>query len=480
MRGSFGGLGEGFRREEAVGEADHPVAAGGKLGRVGHKDQGRAVAVAQAEEEIHDRLTVYAVEVASGFIGQKDRGAGNGGAGNYAMHAQSSGINKILGGDGNDVISLKGDIYTDSNGKNIINTGGGDDRITLDGKVTGNFSLDAGEGYDILVLHAASWTEFSIRYKTWLTANFNTMNIESIQWALDNPSGAVPTWLQDLVHDYNTLHPSAPIDFSQAAATDLAHIVAGDVGNIIDHDGDVSSAHTAQHTGDGHGLAAFGDGDDYVHVKGGVDHVDFTLGGGHNSLHVEGNIAGANISGGDHGNDIRVGGSFDGTIDLGSGNDRVELGALHDGTVNLGAGNDHLVLNAFTGGTVDGGSGHDILTLNLGGQGGNSAFAVNGAFSGLFTPGAVQNFEELHFDLSGGGDDSLELDSLIDSLRGLTGGAQTTLRITGDAGSDHVDTHALSAGGWTSSVDPVTGETQWTHTGSEDDNLIILIQNGLN
>ena len=406
--------------------------------------------------------------------------ATGGSLGNYAMFAETESGNEIIGGAGNDVISLKGDIYTDGTGQNIINTGAGDDRILLDGKVTGHLSLDAGDGYDILVLRAASWDEFTDRYQAWLTANFDTMNIESIQWALDNPAGAVPAWLQDLVHDYNTLHPSEPIDFSQAAMTDLAHIVAGDVSNIIDHDGDVSAAHMPDHTSSGHGLAAFGDGDDYVHVKGGVDHVDFTLGGGHNSLHVEGNIVGAEISGGDNGNDIRVGGSFDGAIDLGLGNDRVELGALHDGIVNLGAGDDHLILNGFTGGTVDGGAGHDILTLNLGGHGGAGAFAADGAFSGLFTPGAVQNFEELHFDLSGGGDDSLELDSLLHSLRDLTGGAQTTVRITGDVGSDHVDTHALSAGGWTSSVDSVTGETQWTHAGSEDANLIILIQHGLN
>ncbi len=406
--------------------------------------------------------------------------AAAGSLGNYAMFAENNGVNKILGGDGNSYIELHGDIFARYGGQNIINTGAGDDRILLDGKVTGHLSLDAGEGYDILVLRAASWAEFTDRYQTWLTANFDTMNIESIQWALDNPAGAVPDWLQDLVHDYNTLHPSEPIDFSRAAMTDLAHIVAGDVSNIIDHDGDVSSAHMPDHTSSGHGLAAFGDGDDYVHVKGGVDHVDFTLGGGHNSLHVEGNIAGAEISGGDNGNDIRVGGSFDGALDLGSGNDRVELGALHDGIVNLGAGDDYLILNGFTGGIVDGGAGHDILTLNLGGHGGAGAFAADGAFSGLFTPGAVQNFEELHFDLSGGGDDSLVLDSLLDSLRGLTGGAETTVRIIGDAGSDHVDTQALSAGGWTSIVDPTTGDTRWTHAGSEDENLVILIQNGLN
>ncbi len=405
--------------------------------------------------------------------------ATGGSLGNYAMFAETESRNEILGGDGNDVISLKGDISTDATGKNVINTGAGDDRIELDGKVTGNFTLDAGDGYDILVLRASSWAEFTDRYQAWLTANFDTMNIESIQWALNNPSGAVPGWLQDLVDNYNNLHPDAPVDLSPAALTDLAHIVAGDMNNIIEHDGDVSAVHTTQHADDGHGPAAFGDGDDYVHVKGNVDHVDFRLGGGHNILHIDGNAL-SDIFGGHDGNDIRVGGSFGGVIDLGSGGDRVALGGLHNGEVSLGAGDDHLVLSSFTGGTVDGGSGHDILTLNLGGHGGNAAFTADGTFSGLFTPGAVQNFEELHFNLSGGGDDSLEIDGLLDSLRGLTAGTQTTVRITGDAGSDHVDTQALASSGWISSVDPVTGDTRWTHAGPEDENLIILIQNGLN
>ncbi len=404
--------------------------------------------------------------------------ATGGSLGSYAMFAAGDGTNRILGGDGNDVISLQGDMYAEGTGKNIIDTGAGDDRIQLDGKVSGDFQLDAGDGYDILVLRAASWSQFTARYRDWLTANFDTLNIESIQWALNNPAGSVPAWLQDLVNNYNAQHSDAPIDFSQAAAADLAHIVAGDVSNIIDHDGDVTTAHTAQYAGDGHGPAVFGDGDDYVHVKGNVNHVDFTLGGGHNILHVDGN-AQSHISGGDNGNDIRVGGLFNGGIDLGSSNDYVDLGALHGGNILLGAGNDNLALSAFTGGTVDGGAGYDILTLNLGGHGGNSAFAADGAFGGLFTPGAVQNFEELRFDLSGGGGDSLEVEGLIDSLRGLTGGAQTTVRITGDAGGDHVDTQTLANNGWTSSIDSASGYTRWAHADSEDENLIILIQNGL-
>ena len=42
----------------AVGKADHPVAAGGKFGRVGHEDKGRAMPVPKAEEHVHDRRFV--------------------------------------------------------------------------------------------------------------------------------------------------------------------------------------------------------------------------------------------------------------------------------------------------------------------------------------------------------------------------------------------------------------------------------------
>ena len=68
-------------RKLTVGKADHPVAAGGKFRRVGHQDQGRAMAVAQAEQKIHDRLTVRAVKVAGRLIRQKDGWPGGGGAG---------------------------------------------------------------------------------------------------------------------------------------------------------------------------------------------------------------------------------------------------------------------------------------------------------------------------------------------------------------------------------------------------------------
>ena len=68
---SLGGLGEAL--EPAVAQPDHPVAAGGELGRVGDEHQRRAVPVAQAEEQPDDRLAGGAVEVAGRLVGEQDR-----------------------------------------------------------------------------------------------------------------------------------------------------------------------------------------------------------------------------------------------------------------------------------------------------------------------------------------------------------------------------------------------------------------------
>ena len=57
-----------------------PVAKYREFGRMGHQHQRGAVAVAQAEQQIHDRLAVHPVQIARGFIGQQDRRARGGGA----------------------------------------------------------------------------------------------------------------------------------------------------------------------------------------------------------------------------------------------------------------------------------------------------------------------------------------------------------------------------------------------------------------
>ena len=376
-----------------------------------------------------------------------------------------------------DNIRVEGDIYDTQwqTRGNTITTGDGNDFLFIQGAISGRFELTMGEGYDTLVLSAPGFNEFYGYYMDWLrglNAGPLGASIESIQVnAPDGVAQDILAYLHGLPNlagvDISIHHTLTDADFGGTAAT--SH-TAADTSYHYDND-------TAALNHD----MTLGDKDDRLNL-GSVDNHTLNLGDGHNVLSVAHDATNAHIIAGADDDYVAIGGVLkNGTVDMGAGNDILKVGCLAENShVDMGAGDDHLVLNGFTGGTVDGGAGHDILTLNMGGLGGNSAFAADGAFSGLFTPGAVQNFEELHFDLSGGGDDSLELDSLIDSLRGLTGGAQTTVRITGDAGSDHVDTQALAAGGWTSTLDPVTGETQWTHAGSEDDNLIILIQNGLN
>ncbi len=375
-----------------------------------------------------------------------------------------------------DNIRVEGNIYDRSWGYargNTIKTGDGNDFLFIKGAITDRFELTMGDGYDALVLSASSFSKFLDYYYDWLRAlDVSRASIESIQ--VDDSATelqGILNFLHSLPNlagaDISLYHNLTDAEFSDTAAT--SH-TAADTSYHYDND-----TATLNHD------MTLGDKDDRLNL-GSVENHTLDLGDGHNVLTVAHNATNAHIVAGADDDYVSIGGILkSSTVDMGAGNDILKVGCLAENShVDMGAGDDHLILNGFTGGTVDGGAGHDILTLNMGGLGGNGAFEAGGAFSGLFTPGAVQNFEELHFDLSGGGDDSLVLDGLIDSLRGLTGGAQTTVRITGDAGSDHVDTQALSAGGWTSTVDPLTGDTRWTHTGSEDEHLIILIQNGLN
>ncbi len=88
----------------------------------------------------------------------------------YALWAKNYGaINRISGGDQADSVSIVGEVYAASSGQNIIETGGGNDSISLFGKVTaGALNIIAGDGFDTLILKAASLAEFNDHYKAWL------------------------------------------------------------------------------------------------------------------------------------------------------------------------------------------------------------------------------------------------------------------------------------------------------------------------
>ena len=337
-----------------------------------------------------------------------------GAARSYALYASGAGSsNEIHGSEtsGNRV-ELHGDVYAAGGGKNILITGAGDDYIEIDGKVTGNFQLNAGDGHDTLELRAASWADFSARYQTWLQANFNDMSIENLQWILGDSSGAVPGWLIDMVNSYNTLHPDAPLDVDYAALgieppvgeslhagstevhtdADFANAASYSSGHTSDapsadgaprHDPDAGNANDANadnqsgsnqerestladilqtddsghavnnhvdHHGDATHDAIFGNGDDHVRVHGDIS------GTSHDTLEF--------ALGGGHNALIVDGDARHAAITGGDdGNDISVHGAL-DGHITLGDGADHADLGAMHGGTVDLGAGDDTLTLH--------------------------------------------------------------------------------------------------------------------
>lgn len=129
------------------------------------------------------------------------------------MTAGEGGKNTIQTFDGNDSVSITGDISlkkfnsTDisDTGKNIIDTGKGDYIITLNGAVAkGALTIAAGDGTDTLVLKADSISEFNTNYKAWLenlgTNAMDGMSIEKISIDLENNGGlAGLQWLNEYI-----------------------------------------------------------------------------------------------------------------------------------------------------------------------------------------------------------------------------------------------------------------------------------------
>lgn len=108
----------------------------------------------------------------------------------YAMYA-SGGKNLISGNSGagdesGDRIELHGKVHAENGGENSIAAGEGDDVISLDGAVSvGALYINAGDGFDTLILTAESSDDFNARYKDWLMdldarGLVNGMSIESI------------------------------------------------------------------------------------------------------------------------------------------------------------------------------------------------------------------------------------------------------------------------------------------------------------
>ena len=120
------------------------------------------------------------------------------------LHTDSFGKNQIITHNGNDQISIHGNI--DGKG-NMINSGAGDDIITLHGKIeAGALNIFAGEnGHDTLVLVAQNMAEFYENYHSWLdqlgASGRASMDIESIKVQADGATDADLSWLKAMFPD---------------------------------------------------------------------------------------------------------------------------------------------------------------------------------------------------------------------------------------------------------------------------------------
>ena len=416
----------------------------------------------------------------------------SGAAKSYALYANGAGsTNEIYGSLTNaNNIELRGDIYAANGGKNILKTGDGDDHIMIDGKVTGDFQFDAGGGYNTLELRAASWDDFTARYGTWLSANFNDMHIESLQWILGDSTGTVPGWLIDLVNSYNDAHPGAPLDVDYAALGIAPPVAASAHSGSAEAHTDTASANAAN-SGGGHtestpsadaapqhsaSAGDAGDANAAAYADNASNHTADSSGGhasdappaGDASQHgpAAGDASDANAAAHDQSNlnpehestldaiihtdenghavNNHVDHNGDATHDVtfGSGDDTVQIHGDIDGTetgkvdIDLGDGHNTLV--------VDGAVTHAAIT---GGNDGND-ISIHGALDGHITLGDGAD----HVDLGtmqggavdlGAGDDTLTLHGFTGGL--LDGGAgDDTLILTLDGLGGN---HAFESGG---------------------------------
>ncbi len=369
----------------------------------------------------------------------------------YAMYAGMGGSNQIIGksfqGGAGDYVELHGDIYslaasTAATG-NSIKTGQGDDRVILDGMVkAGSLHIEAGDAqggshvadYDILVLRAENWDDFSFKYGDWLR-NYEggsdvlwSMHIESLQWALDDggAAGSMPQWLTDLVGQYNANHPDAPpLDLSQAAFTDLDGIYGAghDVSNYVDHHGSIDGSADSLHA-----TADFGGGDDHLHVTRDVAHTTVNMGDGHDTLIIDGCVN-------------------DAVINMGAGDD-----VLHAGGIGSGA-------------AISGGEGMDTLHLH-------ADSLADLSLGDLFDLSGVSSFEKVFVNLAGGGQNTFTPDmETLGQLQGVAhnsdqGVTKAEVFVTGDTAAGHQNTVDLSGGVWSKGADVHAGFD--TYTNGED------------
>ncbi|UXN02925.1 MULTISPECIES: hypothetical protein [unclassified Bartonella] len=126
------------------------------------------------------------------------------------LSAKNGGVNRISTGDGDDVVHIKDGAEADRSSHNYVDTGAGNDTIILDDGVNvGGLTIDAGDGYDVLVLNSNYNWSFQLDYRNWLTdlqqsGELASTNLEEIQANIGyRASVSSIDWLTQLINDYN-------------------------------------------------------------------------------------------------------------------------------------------------------------------------------------------------------------------------------------------------------------------------------------
>jgi len=145
------------------------------------------------------------------------------------------GINQISTGKGHDKVTIKGHITAGYNSTNIVETGEGNDTIHLNAYVARkDLVIDAGEGYDTLVLEAANVHAFKAQYYGWFADSHNTSalvgsSLEEIKVDITRGINLNQIdWLTKMVNNHNAGFGD-DIAISLALDGDGARIDLGDI-----------------------------------------------------------------------------------------------------------------------------------------------------------------------------------------------------------------------------------------------------------
>jgi len=224
------------------------------------------------------------------------------------------GINQIITGEGSDRVNIKGYVVAGVHSTNFIETGDGNDIIHLNAMVTRkNLVIDAGDGYDTLILQATNVYSFKSQYQAWFSDMYQTSaligsGLEEIQVDIGRGLNLNQIdWLTNMVNQHNATYGD-DLAISLALDDGGARINLSDIFtprdetsiSIIDLAGknanDLRISNTLASNGyDGNELRVDGDGNDRVII----DNTWYSAGGfiheNENYYHVWNNYQGESL-----------------------------------------------------------------------------------------------------------------------------------------------------------------------------------------